>query len=424
MALKAKIDNGTLKDITTLYTNINGNLRKITAAYSNVGGSLQQVYSAAEEYVTYGVRISLNTSNPQSAVTYTDDAVGMTGGSSAWDEMPIYREIRPCILKDGAVEYYLNLSDFTKKSDGTASDIHTGTDGDVMIEFPKVGFKIESSGNYLYVKITNDPNAEGYSYAAFRRYAGENSSVYKNHLYLGAYLGYVMDGKLRSLSGYSPSRSITMDSFRTYAHEKGNGYGLQSFYAVTLLQCLYLIRYKTLDSQTACGFGASNTNLVRYNTGGTKYHPMFYAGTSTYPQIKVFGIEDLWGNQQTYLDGIGCDSNWNFIVNRNHEKGDNCGVDSYPSGVDISETWYSIGVGSYMSKPQGSNELGFLLKEWNANESTYFCDAPSIYPGRIAVYGGSGDGMYQNGIFAVGLCISDTSGNYPYSNTSARLMYL
>ena len=416
MSLKSNID-GVLRDITSLYTNINGSLRKIGTAFTNDGGQLMQVFSADTEYITYGVRISLGDSNPDSAVVYTDDAVGMTPQSSAWDEMPIFRSIKPCMFKDGNVNYYLDRFDFTKKVSGTAADISSGNDGDVMIEFPLTGFKIEKSGNYVYVQITNEPNKDGFSYEAFRRYDA-SGSVIKDKMYIGAYLGYVLNGSLRSLNGYSPSRSVTMDAFRSYARNMGAGYGLISFYPTTLLQCLYLIRQKSLDSQTACGFGASNTDKVRYNTGGTKYQSMFYLGSTTYPQNKVFGIEDLWGNQQVYLDGIYTDSSRRFIIADNHENNPRYGgTRSYDSGFDFN-------IGSYMSAPQGTNSLGFLPATMKATHSTYFCDAPSVFTDRIAVFGGTGDGLYQNGIFTVGLCISTSAAAYPYSNTSARLMYI
>lgn len=416
MGLKANID-GVLRDITSLYTNINGSLRKIGSAFTNDGGELKQVFCGAAEYVTYGVRISLSDSNPESAVVYTDDAVGMTAQSSAWDEMPIFRKIKPCVLKNGKVNYYLERSDFTKKADGTLADVSSGNDGDVMIEFPLVGFKIQKSGGYVYIQITNEPNKDGFSYEAFRRYSALGN-VIKDKLYIGAYLGYTSGDTLRSLSGYSPSRSITMDAFRSYARNMGTGYGLMSFYPATLLQCLYLIRQKSLDAQTTCGFGASNTDKVRYNTGGTKHQSMFYAGSATYPQNKVFGIEDLWGNQQVYLDGIYTDASRRFIIADNHENSPRYG------GARAYDSGFSSNCGSYMSAPQGTNALGFLPAQMRATHSTYFCDAPSVFADRIAVFGGTGDGMYQNGIFTVGLCISTDAANYPYSNTSARLMYI
>lgn len=96
-------------------------------------------------YATYGVRIDTDNFNSETSVTYTDDAVGMVAGSIDWDTCPIFKDIKPCLLKDGVVEYYLNPYDFTKKEDGTVATINNEDEGDVMIEFPKIGFKITTT---------------------------------------------------------------------------------------------------------------------------------------------------------------------------------------------------------------------------------------------------------------------------------------
>jgi hypothetical protein len=105
--------------------------------------------------LTYTVRIDETNSNPNTSCVYMDDAVGMTKGSSDWDSMPIFEDIRPCVFKDGKVQYYLNPEDFSKKFGSTESSDLTGADGDVMIEFRRFAYKIYRDGNYLYVSVTN-----------------------------------------------------------------------------------------------------------------------------------------------------------------------------------------------------------------------------------------------------------------------------
>jgi hypothetical protein len=154
-----------------------------------------------QPYKIYGVAIDLANSNPETAVTYTDDAVGMTGGAAAWDSMNIFKDIKPCLLKNGVVQYYLNPNDFTKKADGSAADITSGNDGDVMIEIPKTGYSISTAGNTLTVKVTDDPNNPNFKYYAHSR-ATEGD---RSKLYIGTYLGWNNGGKLRSLSGKAPT---------------------------------------------------------------------------------------------------------------------------------------------------------------------------------------------------------------------------
>ena len=92
--------------------------------------------------VTYGVSIDLTNSNPETAVTYTDDAVGMVAGSTDWYKMRIFKDIKPCLFKNGSVVGYLNPDNFAQFEDGTKADITSGNAGDVMIEIPKIGYKI------------------------------------------------------------------------------------------------------------------------------------------------------------------------------------------------------------------------------------------------------------------------------------------
>jgi len=160
----------------------------------------------------YVLRIDETNSNPNTSCVYMGDAEGMTKGSSNWDDMPIFEDIRPCVFKDGKVNYYLDPNDFTKKlnpfdasdsSNGTSSNL-TGTDGDVMIEIPKFAYSITREGQYLYVKITNDESLVGaedennYTYDAFSRLAEGDL----DHFYQGAFKGYIDNsGNLRSIAG-------------------------------------------------------------------------------------------------------------------------------------------------------------------------------------------------------------------------------
>ena len=108
----------------------------------------------------------MNNPDPETSCEYMDDAVGMTPGYNGWKDVPIIKSIKSCVLgTNGAVKYYLQKDDYTKKEDGSAS-ILDGTDGDVMVEIPKMGYRLWNDENYQYVSVTEDPNKEGYCYYA------------------------------------------------------------------------------------------------------------------------------------------------------------------------------------------------------------------------------------------------------------------
>jgi len=363
-----------------------------------------------QPYKIYGVAIDLTNSNPETAVTYTDDAVGMTGGAAAWDSMNIFKDIKPCLLKNGVVQYYLNPNDFTKKVDGSAADITSGNDGDVMIEIPKTGFLISTVGNILTVKVTDDPNNPNFKYYAHSRAAEGDRSK----LYIGAYLGWNDGGKLRSLSGKTPTTNQTIGTFRTQAQANGSGYDLVSFYPLTLLQCLYLIRYKNLDSQTALGRGYVDGNSAATNTGGTNAKGMFFGETTGKQQMKFLGIEDFWGNLRWWIDGLYSDDNRNIKTAFQNFNDTGSGYTDRGQGA-------TSNIGNYMSKPQGTSQTGFIAKEVSGSASTYFCDYANLSASRLPYFGGNWASGSNAGAFYLRVSIS---ASFSDSDLGGRLMYL
>jgi len=371
---------------------------------------ISRLSSTPQPYKIYGVDIDLTNSNPETAVTYTDDAVGMTAGSSAWDSMAIFKDIKPCVLKNGVVQYYLDPNDFTKKVDGSAADITSGNDGDVMIEIPKIGFLISTVGNILTVKVTNNPNNPNFKYYAHSRAAEGDRSK----LYIGAYLGWNDGSKLRSLSGKIPTANQTIGTFRIQAKANGSGYDLVSFYPLTLLQCLYLIKYKNLDSQTALGRGYVDGNSAAANTGGTNQKGMFFGETTGKQQMKFLGIEDFWGNLRWWIDGLFSDASRNIkTAFQNFNDTGNGYVDRGQGATS--------NIGNYMSKPQGTSQTGFIAKEVSGSASTYFCDHADLSASRLPTFGGAWNGASAAGAFCLFI-----NGPSSYSNSSlgGRLMYL
>ena len=357
----------------------------------------------------YGVSIDLSNSNPETAVTYIDDAAGMTPGSSDWLDTPIFSKIRPCLFKDGAVVGYLNPDNFAQFEDGTDADITSGESGDVMIEIPKIGYKILTNGNTLTVQVTDNPKAEGFCYYAHTR----DTEGDCDKLYVGAYLGYTASSKLRSLSGKSPTVNQTIGTFRTQAKANGTGYDQISFFALTLLQCLFLIKYKDRHSQVALGKGYVEAS-AKANTGATNANGMYYGSTLGTTHVKFAGIEDFWGNLFYWIDGLFSDSSSNILTAFDNYNDAGSGYTSRGQGA----TSY---IRSYMSKPQGTTETGFIIKEARGSSSTYFCDYGNLSASGLAIFGGSWDHGDNAGAFRLKVDCSDSTTS---PTLGGRLMYL
>ena len=118
-----------------------------------------------ENVERYGVRIDKSNSNPNTRVNYIGSAVGFTpmSGSSgsfqwgSWEDIFNSLGINPVVLQNKNVNYYLSPNDFTKKANGSASNL-TGVDGDVMIEFSKpIWYKWTDEGATYTIEISDMP---------------------------------------------------------------------------------------------------------------------------------------------------------------------------------------------------------------------------------------------------------------------------
>lgn len=355
------------------------------------------------------VKIDQSNSNPLSCCTYADAAVGMTKGSSEWDDIFGYK---PCIMQNGAVVGYLNPNDFSKYADGTSAPI-TDTNYDVMIEFPRMGLDITTSGDIITVRLTDATDDSNFQYRAHKR-----GSTNKDYFYLGAYDATGSSSKLGSNSGKSPLVNVTLTNFITYAHNRGTGYEIMAFYQWTYIQALYVLKYGNLNSQSAVGMGYVGGSSAQ-TTGATNSNGMCYGSTSTTSRVKLFGLEDLWGNVYQWLSGLYSDSSRNLLTTT-----DNFGTDTSTT----TGAWeYSISSGvtsdssGYMNKTQGTNSGGFVGKAFSGSSSTYFADYGRLSASRWPFVGGYWDAGDSAGVFG---CDVSSSASGAASYIGARLMYL
>lgn len=335
--------------------------------------------------IKYGVKVEITNQNPETSVTYIDDAIGLspsvssgtdTFNDNGWSNRFPFNTIKPCLLKDGMVVGYLDPDDYSKYEDGTAADITTGNSGDVMIEIPKMYMKISEDATYRYFEISNMPE-EG-----FTDYPFSYKGVVKDKFYIGAYKGFNLSGKLKSLSGKTPTASQTRATFRGYAQANGEGYEIVPYNKLILLQILYLIRFKNLDSQTALGRGNVDASSLK-TTGATNALGMCYGSTTGTTQMKYSGIEDFWGNIWEWIDGLTTVDveTVHHIFTQDGNFTDNA------TGATSRGTFAANSEG-YMSDILGTNELGFLIKSTSGSLSTYYCDYGSCSSGCIAQFGG------------------------------------
>jgi hypothetical protein len=350
--------------------------------------------------------IDLTNSNPASSVTYQDDALDMTPGDSDWDD---FFEHYPVILKDGVEGVKLNPNDYTKDLDGNTVNLASSAVGDVMIAFPRKGLKIETIGNNLKISMTDDPDNPEFEYLAHTR-----GTTRKEKFYLGAYKGFTDASKLRSWSGKAPTVSQTIATFRTQAQANGAGYDQSGFYQLTFRQAMYILKYRNLDSQTVIGRGFVDGNSAATNTGSTNQRGMDWGETTGKQQMKLFGLEDFWGNVREWIDGLVSTSTWNMLTATDNFNDTGAGYMDNGQGA-------TANIGNYMSKPQGTTKTGFIAKEVTGSDSTYFCDSANLLSSCVAYFGGTWSYASTAGAFS--LPVADTASGST-ARIGARLMFL
>lgn len=258
---------------------------------------------------TYGISINMSTSSPNDAVTYTDDAVGFTplavssGTCNYGSWQSIITDtfgVAPCLYNNSRGSY-LNPNNYAVTTSGASADITSGSSGDVMVEFKKTWYKFGLSGNVLTFQVSDyDRSDDGFCTEAFKSMDG-NETV-KDYMYYSAYEGYNSSSKLRSLSGKTPTRNITIGNFRTYCKAIGSTYGLEDWGKRTYILGLLMLVTKARGIQSVIGNGICDSNSA-INTGTMNTKGLFYGGASSVG-CKVFGIENFWGNYYKWCDGL------------------------------------------------------------------------------------------------------------------------
>lgn len=318
----------------------------------------------------YGVAIDENNSNPETALTYINDAIGIAplanpnNGrvSGEWLSLFPFNQIRPCLLKNGIVQYYLDPYDYSKKIDGSAASITTAEDGDVMIEFPKIYWKFERVGTVLNVRYSSQKIDATYECLA---HLSQDETEENDFIYIGAYVGstnYI--DRIYSLSGATPG-SRTVEQIYAIINNSPAGYGIMSFYQTTMLKILYTVAFKNLDSTAALGYGLRSTN------GFANLSSMYNASKiSTSVPVKFCGIENLWSNYGSLISGILTNRYTGEIRVSRRRNYLTDAVWSYGTVIGTNNSTTN----SYLKKVIGTNQAGFTPLAVGATATTYYSD--------------------------------------------------
>lgn len=378
--------------------------------YQNSDGTTSLV--VPQKLFKYSIIVDNGADMNPSAVEYADDCIGFTPmkmdegvlSEGSWTNNPLLAMFRPCVIDrdDDVPKYYLDKTNMSLKEDGTAATL-TGEDGDVMVEVNGLLYgKFEHISESKFKFSILNYNEQGCF--CFNDFGEE----IKPRFYRGRYKCYIDESsaEMRSIAGVTPTVNTTSSNYRIAAEHRGTGYHQNNVYMLFLWQAMFLLLFKSRDSQSALGVGRTGMNQrTKLDCGWSDNYGWIWGTMANCIDGVVFlGVEDFYGDFWEFVDGVILNNDY-FKLTRNPSLYNDTGDE-----FEISEPapfppdFITFG---YMSSVKGTNDVGFLPANINNGGSNiYFCDM--IYrstndPIYVTTFGGS---VFNNEAFAGAFCWS------------------
>ena len=272
--------------------------------------------------------------------------------------------------------------------------------------------------------------------------SSNNNPYFANAFYIGCFGGNITSSNLYSKCSNAYTTSMAYAYYWQYANARGGEYDCMSFQQVTYLQALFILLFKSTNSQGAHSNGlardgaTSPSGIITNAPLSTDTYGM--AGrANTAERMAFFWIHDLWGNFHQYIGGIwnragttirlyywlprqansrAFDNGWSATAASNATQAN--------MGTDTGLTYTSSL--SFIKTTAGTNTGGFAPTNTSGGSaSTYWCDTGMVSSNSsVAVFPYVG-GFYNDttgwvGLFYYYFYSSSTAGN---SYIGARLSY-
>ena len=422
-------------NMVTQQTAMNGNLEQLDASVNALKDAALRIAAAVDGKggVIYAFHIDGAEDDPDSKVTYLKDAIGMrpakmdyTNGVfdyGSWKDaffMP-----RPCMVRqNGTVDYYLKEDDYTKKADGTASDIaDTAYAGNAMMEWGRDGKKIwmkiepdSGDANSCTVYIADHQVDATYHDWSFHNCNGVSVDHFYTPIYNGSAVSDGTNNVLRSLSGQYISHTQNASTEITMAGRNNAGsaeiWGTEVYADIVLINMLLTLIGKSTNTQGVFGRGLDDGGenaMKAYVTGALNDKGLFFGYNDGSHGVKVFGMENWWACQwRRYRGHIMVDGTQKVKLTYGTEDG------STAAGYNLTgDNYISVGAtptgtsGQYCDKYEFSPNGAFPKDADNtkATASTHYCDGLWFNNSgtRVPFRGGSSNAGSRDGAWSVRL---------------------
>ena len=378
--------------------------------------------------IVYGFRKSKSNLAPDTRIEYTEDAQGLAPAYmdfatdsfnyGGWGDTFIMESFTPVMLySDGTEAYELNKNDYTKKADGSSSDVaNTSFDGNAMMRVEKMYTSFSEDASYYYFKVSNGKADDSFRPLGFLDANGNET----DRAYLRIYEGSLISSKIRSLSGQTLMSAQTSPNERTYAQNNGANWNKGTWAHRALINALLQLISCSSDSQTTFGRGhvdATNASSVSscIKTGTMNNKGMFWGSSASGNGVKVFGLENWWGNQWERIEGC-------INVSGNMYLKDRAPYNDTGSGYTATGIVPAGTSGGYIST-ETATQFGLVPTNASGSATTGECDGLWFNNGQtdVAVVGGGCNGALLAGAEALGVDVAASGGGWGFG---ASLSYV
>ena len=242
-----------------------------------------------------------------------------------YPEFSYFRDIKVVTLNNSGDETQ-ELANYNNPLISGATD---GTNGQVMVKFPKLYYKefLDVNGVLIGIELARYQKPGMKLHPLFTWGNG------RDYIYIGAYEGYLTGSMLSSISGFKPTTNRTIGLFRGDAINRGGGtqetsnWHLYSYWHEHFLNMLFYLYYGTRDSQAVLGGyteGGSFTTpkirtcgrtnildtingsvIVDFDGGDSDILGSVDAGIVI--ANRFLFVENFYGHIWKFLDGVGFD---------------------------------------------------------------------------------------------------------------------
>ena len=196
--------------------------------------------------------------------------------------------------------------------DGSTAPLD-GSQGDVMVHVPRFFYRVQLLSADKWQIDLSPVKAS----ASWQEYDGKQL--------IGAYEGYVNDGKLYSRSGVDSTGNVSQTDFKTYARARGNGYTLVTWEQHCIMAFLFWAKYGNTNCQAIIGSGTDSYQKATGQTDSKGMHDTAANLDGNTGSINFWGLENWWGNKAEWVDNVevnkdAVDGKWTITERDGHTR--------------------------------------------------------------------------------------------------------